>query len=120
MQVRQPAPPPRGTQSGNGSKAALPELPQLYLNGQRIGSLAEMKALNEDGQLSARLDEFRMEYITTPARSTARRRRQALRRARRARGRSGDHVRQGDEVRDVQRERVDGARAGTPTSSSAR
>ena len=52
-----------GTQSGNGSKAALPELPQLYLNGQRIGSLAEMKALNEDGQLSARLDEFRMEYI---------------------------------------------------------
>ena len=48
---------------GVGQAMECGKLFHIDLNGQRIGSLAEMKALNEDGQLSARLDEFRMEYI---------------------------------------------------------
>ena len=66
------APPPLtagGSGAGGGgggaapSRKPLPPLPQLYANGRHIGSLDELRALDDEGQLAPLLDEYHADAL---------------------------------------------------------
>ena len=47
-----------------GKKAPLPPLPQLYLNGKLIGSLEELRALDDQGRLGPLLEAHKRDLTS--------------------------------------------------------
>ena len=51
-----------GAAGGKGRGRGLPELPRLYANGNLIGGLAELIALDDEGRLASTLQPYRLEH----------------------------------------------------------
>ena len=45
-----------------GNRRGLPDLPQLYANGNLIGGLSELTALDDEGKLASTLAPYRIEH----------------------------------------------------------
>ena len=56
------APAPAAATNSLGLAKALPELPRLYANGKLIGTLAELKRLDDEGLLGSELQQYAIDH----------------------------------------------------------